>query len=460
MTLDGSSSSDPDGTIVSYEWREGATVLGTTTIVTTTLPVGVHTIDLTVTDNNGATRTDTVVITVNPNQAPVANAGADQTVIDSDDNGFEIIVLDGSASSDPDGSITSYEWKEGVVLLETTATASSTFAVGTYTVTLTVIDDGGATSTDTAVITVNPYVNQPPVASAGPDHVLSDNDGTGAETVTLDGSASFDPDGSIVSYEWREGATVLATTPTTTQAFAVGTHTVTLTVIDDKVATASDTALITVNANQAPTTNAGPDQTVTDTDGDGFETMTLNGSGSDADGTTVSYEWREGATVLGATTTLTHSFAVGEHTLTFTVTDNGGAQGLDTALITVNDVPSGPVGEGALFSKNPDFSTEDRDFDVGEILYVKFFSDKLDYTDLNQAEWQIGQAQGDFQNHNNGFYTMEVLLTEQVAEVPSGEADELEFQGVIQDNVGRQLERQVILMVTNTNSPPAGGDSD
>ena len=55
------------------------------------------------------------------NQPPVANAGPDQTVTDSDDNGSEQVTLDGSGSSDPDGTatITSYEWRESGALLAT-----------------------------------------------------------------------------------------------------------------------------------------------------------------------------------------------------------------------------------------------------------------------------------------------------------------------------------------------------
>ena len=53
--------------------------------------------------------------------------------------------------------------------------------------------------------------NLPPLADAGSDQAVPDNDRNGTELVTLDGSASSDRDGSIVSYEWREGNTPIAT---------------------------------------------------------------------------------------------------------------------------------------------------------------------------------------------------------------------------------------------------------
>lgn len=89
------------------------------------------------------------------NQAPVANAGPDQTVTDSDGNGSQSVTLNGTGSSDPDGTISSYVWKEGATQIATGATPSVSLAVGTHTLTLTVTDNGGATASDTVVVTVN-----------------------------------------------------------------------------------------------------------------------------------------------------------------------------------------------------------------------------------------------------------------------------------------------------------------
>lgn len=67
VTLDGSSSSDPDGEIVRYEWRRGGELLhsGTDPVLTQVVPVGLHTFELTVVDDVGATGTDTVRVRVN-----------------------------------------------------------------------------------------------------------------------------------------------------------------------------------------------------------------------------------------------------------------------------------------------------------------------------------------------------------------------------------------------------------
>jgi hypothetical protein len=147
----------------------------------------------------------------------------------------------------------------------------------------------------------------PPVANAGPDQTVTDTDNSGAETVTLNGSASFDPDGgAIVSYEWTEGATVLGSGVSINTSLAVGAHTITLTVTDDENATASDTVVITVTAPSANSSHCG------DLDGSAANqgsqkwkatvTMTIHdASENPVAGATVSIQWSTGATGTATT---------------------------------------------------------------------------------------------------------------------------------------------------------------
>ena len=99
------------------------------------------------------------------NAHPVADAGPDQTVTDNDANGVELIGLNGGGSSDADGTIVSYEWREGSTVIGFGATQSTWLPVGVHTMTLIVTDDAGDTGTDTVVVTVKPF-NRPPIASA------------------------------------------------------------------------------------------------------------------------------------------------------------------------------------------------------------------------------------------------------------------------------------------------------
>jgi len=251
VTLDGSASTDSDGTIVSWVWTEGATEIATGESPVVAFVVGAHTVTLTVTDDDDDINTDDVLITVAGNGLPIANAGPDQTVGDGDNSGDEMVTLDGSASIDSDGTIVSWVWTESAAEIATGATpAAMAFTVGAHTVTLTVTDNAGLTSTDDVIITVNAQpANVLPSANAGPDQGVTDNDGNGSEMISLDGSASSDSDGTIDSWVWTEGATPLATGVTpAAMAFTVAgsPHTVTLTVTDDRGGTHTDDVIITV----------------------------------------------------------------------------------------------------------------------------------------------------------------------------------------------------------------------
>ena len=94
--------------------------------------------------------------------------------------------------------------------------------------------------------------NRPPVANAGPDQTI---EATGSKTsVTLDGSASSDPDGDPLTYEWRDAANnVVAQTATAQVSLSLGAQTFTLTVNDSRGATASDSVTITVQDTTVPT---------------------------------------------------------------------------------------------------------------------------------------------------------------------------------------------------------------
>ena len=150
----------------------GGFSLGQAPLLQTTLPVGTHNLQLTVTDNAGVTATDTVQITVQ-NAAPVANAGPDQTLTQVDDQGATVL-LDGSASTDisssnlpeADNDIVVYTWQVDGQTIGTGKALSHVFAVGQHTVSLTVTDTAGATSTDQVIITIN---NIAPIANAGDD---------------------------------------------------------------------------------------------------------------------------------------------------------------------------------------------------------------------------------------------------------------------------------------------------
>jgi len=87
------------------------------------------------------------------NAPPVADAGPDQTPT-ADGTGSALVTLDGTASSDSDGAIVSWIWKEGGNQIAAGSTAQVSLGVGVHTITLVVTDDDGATDDDTVTVTV------------------------------------------------------------------------------------------------------------------------------------------------------------------------------------------------------------------------------------------------------------------------------------------------------------------
>ncbi len=95
-------------------------------------------------------------LTPEPNQTPVADAGADQTVPDKGKPGEEWVTLDGSGSYDPDGAIISYEWFEDGGPIATGETATVKLPVGSHTITLRVTDGQSASNEAQVTIQITP----------------------------------------------------------------------------------------------------------------------------------------------------------------------------------------------------------------------------------------------------------------------------------------------------------------
>ena len=371
VTLNGSASSDPDGSIASYLWTKisgpAQYTLGnnaTASTLLSNLTAGLYSFQLKVTDNGGAIALDTIKINVNAapaNQLPVANAGADITITLP----TNIANLNGSGSSDPDGTIASYSWTQ--VSGPATATISTSTAVstglagllqGVYVFSLKVTDNSGAVNLDSVKVTVNAAANQPPVANAGSSKTIT----LPVNSTSLDGSLSSDADGSISSYAWTQVSgpatstiTGAGTSVATATGMVAGLYTFQLIVTDNKGATASATVKVTVAAAapQPPVANAGGNQTITLP----VNSATINGSSSSASsGSIVSYAWTEksGPSTVGLSNTAINTLnnlQAGVYVFTLTVTDNNGATGTDQVIITVNAAANQPPVANAGSSK-------------------------------------------------------------------------------------------------------------
>ncbi|WP_332734675.1 Kelch repeat-containing protein [Flavihumibacter sp.] len=170
VLLDGSASADPDGSITEYKWSKVAgppssfiTNFSSAQTMTTGLEQGVYQFELVVTDDEGFLDKDTVQVTVlsSTNQPPVANAGADQTIVLP----VNSIELDGSASSDPDNNISSYTWinisgpgSNTIVSNSSVKTEVKELIAGTYLFEIRVTDAEGLFSLDTMQVIVSATV--------------------------------------------------------------------------------------------------------------------------------------------------------------------------------------------------------------------------------------------------------------------------------------------------------------
>jgi len=329
FAFDGTGSSDPDGETASYEWRfgDGATASGAE-VNHSYDGVGNYTAELTVTDEAGASSTDTVEVTVDEENAPpVASLGPDREV-----DRTQPVAFDASDSHDPDGEIASYEWTFGDGANATGTTVEHTYEeLGEYTAELTVTDEQGARAAAAVNVTV---VNLDPSLSVG-----EDVEQEGRAPIPFSANAS-DPDGQIERIEWAFGDGANATGREVTHDFGTyGRYTVDVTARDGDGANATETVDVWLFAR--PRVNASMDGEATRVDPARFDAS----EASDPDGEIERIEWAfgDGANATGATVEHTYD-ELGAYTVNVTVTDDDGFEVSRTRTVeVVNIEPSASV---------------------------------------------------------------------------------------------------------------------
>src|SRR5690554_1295882 len=358
VTLNGAASSDADGDTPSYQWSltsvpsGSAAALSNATGASPTLTAdtdGSYIAQLVGNDGteNSAPEAVTIVASTG-NSAPVANAGTDQNIATG-----SVVTLNGAASSDADGDTLSYQWSltsvpsGSAAALSNATGASPTFTAdidGSYIAQLTVNDGTGNISPDTVTIVASTS-NSVPVANAGADQNIA----TGS-VVTLNGAASSDADGDILSYQWSlisvpsgSAATLnnITGASLTFTADIDGSYIAQLTVNDGTENSAPDTVTIVAStANSAPVANAGTDQNVISS-----TIVNLDGSSSsDADGDGLSYAWSFISKPAGSTATFDNAQVVnpsftadieGSYVISLVVNDGLESSASDTVQVEV-----------------------------------------------------------------------------------------------------------------------------
>jgi hypothetical protein len=230
-----SNSSDSDGNTLYYEWKEdGGSILNLAQSFDMILPIGTHSIMLTLTDGYGATATDRVAIEVTAvdQKPPIADAGSDQAVLIG-----TVVMLDASGSTDPDGEIVKYEWFEDSYVLNESMVSEYTFPKGVHHITLRVTDNDGASGTDDTTITARSSMDMPEADAGADREALEGNE------IILDASRSS---GENLTYQWILNGTTISDEQMFYHIFDPGTYTVTLSVTDEYGCTDTDEVSVVI----------------------------------------------------------------------------------------------------------------------------------------------------------------------------------------------------------------------
>jgi PKD repeat protein len=336
IALDATASSDPDGDALTFRWTPPPSIeLSDVSDPRPTFTVarsGTFAFRLRVEDGLGGTATDEIVVTVR-NAPPKAIASAAPEC-----RKHESVILDGSASSDPDGDPLTYAWTQttepsGVLYYPSAALA--TFAPtrsGTHAFRLVVTDPEGAGGATNVKVIVP---NEPPVASLVASPFLVRLGGS----IGFDATASRDPDGVIVAYAWDFGDGRTATGVVVTDhlyAFS-GIYTVTLAVTDDEGATGVVHRDVTITANEPPKAVA----VVRPGDLGTLDTMfDFDASDSTDDVAIVSYVWTFGDGTTATGPRVEHRYASkGANGVLLTVTDDEGASSSAALSVRIRNRP-------------------------------------------------------------------------------------------------------------------------
>lgn len=363
VTLDGTQSKAPSGSITAYQWTKVSgpsvgTIVNATSSATlvTGLSEGSYTFQLKITDSNGGTSTATVNITVNAAPIPpIADAGNDQSI----DLPLNKVSLDGSKSLAPSGNIVEFKWTklsgpsgENIVSPSGITTEINGLKKGTYQFELKITDNNGLSATSSVSIFVN-AAPLPPVANAGKNQIITLPD----DGITLDGTASTSPGDSIIIFQWRQvegpSETVISdggNVVTDITGLQEGTYKFELEITNTKGLSSSSIVIITVKpAPLPPVANAGADQSITLPN----NSIGLDGSLSFAQSGTISeYSWTKKSGPSGETinspnsvNTIVTELSEGSYTFELSVTDDTGLSSTSSVTITVKAAPLPPVAD-------------------------------------------------------------------------------------------------------------------
>ncbi|CAK8718439.1 hypothetical protein GMJAKD_07670 [Candidatus Electrothrix aarhusensis] len=313
VVFDASASSDADDEIISYAWDFGDGSKGEGIMVEHIYPLpGSYTVQLRVTDASGcASAMQSTQKKIRVNAPPVADAGSDQIIAPGG-----TVHFDGSRSLDQDGLITSFIWQvqnQKYKQYKAEKFSHRFEQPGQYQVGLTVVDNDGASHSDSLTVTVN----SPPIARMQTLPRIEPG-----KEILFDASGSVDADGSIIVYQWDFGDNSTGQGRQVKHVYVEpGRYQAVLTIQDNSGA-ANDTATArqTVAVNFPPKAKPGKDIHTCE------QFVLFDGSASiDPDQDPLAYHWDFGDKSTGRGVTVSHQFAApGLYPVRLQVDDNTG----------------------------------------------------------------------------------------------------------------------------------------
>ena len=330
ITFNANQSSNTNGDITTYEWKEGDTVLSTQeSFSKSDLSIGKHTIVLTIADSDGKISTDSVEVTIKnintENNRPTAYAGENRSVGVNNE-----VILTGTGI-DSDGTIVSYKWTENGMIIGTDAVLKYTpLTVGAHTLQLTVTDSDEAQS---APVTVMVIATESVAGLDITPPVIALN---GARVVNLTVGDSYLDAGAIASDNKDGIITGSITTLNQVNSTIAGTYTVTYNVKDaagNSAVPTTRTVIVSQTSNQSITVNASSDKSV-----EVWKMTTLTGNAADSERRALTYKWSENGNTLATTKTLNYiPSTTGTHILVLTATNTLGVSASDTVVVTATE---------------------------------------------------------------------------------------------------------------------------
>jgi hypothetical protein len=367
-----STSTQGSAPITNYVWKSNGTqICANSSTCNFNFGTASNTITLTVTDSSGLSSTATGQVNLSFLSGPAAHFLMSAQGRTANDGGTlslsvpvngNVTVSFSSTSTQGSAPITSYVWKSnGTQICSNSSTCNFNFGTASNTITLTVTDSNGLSSTATGQVSLN-FISGPTAhfSMSGQGQTANDG-GTLSLSVPVNGSVtvnftstSSQGSASITNYVWKSNGTQICSNSSTCSfTFGTASNTITLTVTDSNGQSSTATGQVNLSFQSGPTAHFSMSaQGRTANDGstlslsvpvNGNVTVSFNSTSSQGSAPITSYVWRSNGTqICSNSSTCSFNFGTASNTITLTVTDSNGLSSTATGQVNLSFI-TGPT---------------------------------------------------------------------------------------------------------------------